>query len=68
MFVTQLVRDESGQDLVEYAVLTGLIAVGSVLLFSQLAALMEGSYDGWNAASQDAWEPCPPASSGLGCS
>src|SRR5262245_59252302 len=65
--IAKLVSDDSGQDLVEYALLTGLIAVGSVLLFSQLAAAMEASYSNSNTATQNAWEPCPPASSGLAC-
>ena len=65
--IAQLVRDDSAQDLIEYALLTGLIAVGSVLLFSQLSAAMEASYNNSNTASQNAWEPCPPASSGLAC-
>ena len=64
--IAQLVRDDSGQDLVEYALLTGLIAAGSVLLFSQLAAAMEAAYNDANTASQDAWEPCPPGS-GAAC-
>ncbi len=65
--IAQLVIDDRGQDLIEYALLTGLIAVGSILLFSQLAAAMEASYNNSNTASQNAWEPCPPASSGLAC-
>lgn len=66
-FMAQLVHDESGQELIEYALLTGLLAIGSVLLFSQLAAAMEASYNSSNIASQNAWQPCPPASSGLAC-
>jgi len=65
--VAQLLHDDSAQDLIEYALLTGVIAVGSVLLFSQLAAAMEASYNSSNIASQNAWQPCPPASSGLAC-
>ena len=56
----RLLLDDTGQDLIEYALLTGLIAVGSVVLFSQLAAAMEGSYNSSNTASQNAWEPCRP--------
>ena len=62
------VRDDRGQDLVEYALLTGLISAGSLLMFSQLASAMGDAYDGWNTAAQNAWEPCPPAGSGLPCS
>jgi len=66
-FIVRLIHDDSGQDLVEYAVLTALIAVGSVLLFSALAGVMGVSYNNWNTASQNAWEPCPPIGSGLAC-
>jgi Flp pilus assembly pilin Flp len=59
-FIAQLVHDDSAQDLIEYGLLTGLIAVGGVLLFSQIAAAMEAFYNNSNAASQNAWEPCPP--------
>ena len=68
MLIVQFVHDDSAQDLIEYALLTGLIAVGMVLLFSQLAATMQTSYNNSNTASQNAWEPCPPASSGVACS
>lgn len=66
--IEELVQDESAQDLLEYALLTGLISIGTVLVFSQLAEAMEASYSNANTASQNAWEPCPPASSGLACS
>lgn len=59
--IAQLVHDDSAQDLIEYALLTGLIAIGSVLLFSQLSSAMEASYNNSNTASQNAWEPSPPA-------
>jgi Flp pilus assembly pilin Flp len=64
--IMQLVRDDRGQDLVEYALLTGLIAAGGVLLASQLAGAMEAAYNDSNTASQAAWEPCPPGS-GAAC-
>jgi Flp pilus assembly pilin Flp len=57
----RLLLDDTGQDLIEYALLTGLIAVGTVLLFSLLAAAMKASYNSSNTASQNAWEPGPPS-------
>ena len=59
-FIARLVHDDSAQDLIEYALLTGVIAVGSVVLFSQLADGLEAAYEGSNTASQSAWEPCAP--------
>jgi len=62
-FARRLADDEGGQELIEYAILTALIAVGSVLLFAQLATTMNTAYagtTGFNQATQNAWEPCPP--------
>ncbi len=53
--------DDTGQDLLEYAILTALIAVGSVLLFSTLAVIMRQDYENaWQQHAQDNWEPCAP--------
>ena len=63
---TRFLHDENGQDLIEYAILTGFIAAGSILLFQQLAITMHDAYagpagtTGWNQAQQDAWQPCEP--------
>jgi Flp pilus assembly pilin Flp len=60
----RLLAEDDGTDLIEYALLTALVAVGSALLFSQIAASMNTAYagtDGWNQAAQDAWEPCEPS-------
>ena len=60
-------REDSGQDLIEYGLLTGIVTVSTVLLFGAIAGKMEDAYNGWNTAAQDEWEPCPPVSSGLTC-
>jgi len=63
-FFKRLAVEEGGQELIEYAILTAFIAAGSVLLFAQLANTMNSAYanpvNGFNQATQDAWEPCPP--------
>lgn len=41
---TNLVKDESGQDLVEYALLTALIALGSVAAMSTLATNISNAF------------------------
>lgn len=59
--VLQFVRDDTGQDLLEYAILTALVAVGSVLLFAALANIMRDDYENvWQQTAQNRWEPCPP--------
>ena len=62
--VRRLLLDDRGATSVDYAILTGLIAVGTILVFSQLASVMHNAYagpGGWNEAAQEAWEPCEPA-------
>lgn len=62
----RLVIDQSGQDLIEYALLTSIIGVAGVLVFSTFAGKMEDAYNTWNTDSQTVWEPCPPIGLG-GC-
>lgn len=56
----RFVRDESGQDLIEYGLLTAIIGIVGVLAFSTFAGQMENAYGTWNTNSQALWEPCPP--------
>jgi Flp pilus assembly pilin Flp len=55
-----LVSDDSGQDLIEYALLTGIIGISGVLILSTLSTTMGAAYSSWNMAGQNAWQPCPP--------
>ena len=56
-----LVLDDSGQDLVEYALLSGVIGVAGLLLFPVIAGRMGAAYTSWQTQVQTAWEPCAPA-------
>ena len=57
----QFTSDDSGQDLIEYALLTAIIAISGVLILSTLSdARWAPAYIGWNTAGQNAWQPCPP--------
>jgi Flp pilus assembly pilin Flp len=56
----KLLSDDSGQDLIEYALLTAIIAISGVLILSTLSTTMGTAYKGWNTAGQNAWQPCPP--------
>lgn len=44
----RLIADERGQDLLEYALLTGLIAVTAVLLGPSFGTRMKAAYETWN--------------------
>jgi pilus assembly protein Flp/PilA len=59
--IIHLLTDDSGQDLVEYALLSGIVGVASILLFPVIAGQMGTAYSNWQEAAQDAWEPCAPA-------
>jgi Flp pilus assembly pilin Flp len=55
-----LLRDDNGQDLVEHALLTGIISVGAILLFANAANTLQAVYVNRNNAAENAWQPCPP--------
>lgn len=57
---SRFVRDDDGADLIEYALLTGIVSVGAILLFANAADTLQTGYLNRNTAAQDAWEPCPP--------
>lgn len=59
-FIATFVRDDSGQDLIEYALLTGIIGVTTLLAFSSISTKMGNTYNNWNTAAQNVWVPCPP--------
>jgi len=42
----KLIRDESGQDLIEYALVAALIALGSVVAMKSLAGGIETAFQG----------------------
>jgi hypothetical protein len=56
----RLVHDDSGQDLVEYAWLTGLVGAGALILWVLFSAVMGFQYSTWLGRVYDAWEPCAP--------
>ena len=58
--VTAFVRDERGDDLVEYALLAGLIGLVGVLAFNTVSGRMSNAYTGWNANAQSKWVPDAP--------
>jgi Flp pilus assembly pilin Flp len=56
----RLLTDERGQDLIEYALLTGIIAVAGAIVFPPLTARMGDAYRDWNTNTQGIWVPPPP--------
>lgn len=60
LLLTRLVHDDSGQDLVEYALLTAVIGLASAAAWSLVSAALHGTYSAWNVAINDLWEPPNP--------
>ena len=56
----RLLREESGQDLIEYALLTGIVTVGGAALFAAIRTKMTNVYVGWGTEIQDNWHPDDP--------
>jgi Flp pilus assembly pilin Flp len=56
----KLCKAENGQDLIEYSLLTGIIAVVGILVFPTIQSKMADAYQDWNDNAQAIWEPPPP--------
>jgi Flp pilus assembly pilin Flp len=56
----KLRKHEDGQDLIEYSLLTGIIAIVGILVFPTIQSKMADAYQDWNDAAQAIWEPPPP--------
>ncbi len=56
----ELIRQEDGQDLVEYGLLALFIALASVAVWLTIANAMNTAYRGYDSGVQDLWQPCEP--------
>ena len=59
----RLLTDETGQDLIEYAMLTGALALASVVAFAAISSAINAVYLTWDSSTQAIWEPQAPAGS-----
>lgn len=59
----RLVLDDDGQDLVEYALLTGIFAAATMALFPPIVTEMAAAYARWQSGAEAVWEPSPPCCS-----
>lgn len=53
-------RDERGDDLVEYALLTALIGIGGALAFATFPGVIKSVYESWDVQTQNQWVPKDP--------
>jgi len=59
-WITRLAREESGEDLVEYGLLTAFIGLAGVGVFSVIMATLHSGYLNWDSGTQGLWEMPPP--------
>lgn len=61
----ELFRQETGQDLVEYALLTAFVVLASIVVWHAIADAIGTAYRGHDSGVQELWEPKdPPAPPG----
>jgi Flp pilus assembly pilin Flp len=56
----RLVREQDGQDLIEYGLLTGIVAAIGVLVFVSISTKMGNAYGTWGTQIQNNWIPNAP--------
>jgi Flp pilus assembly pilin Flp len=56
----RFLRETSGQDLIEYALLTSIIAIAGILLFPTIQSKMAAAYQDWNDDAVAIWQTPPP--------
>lgn len=59
--ILRFVVEDAGQDLVEYALLSGTIGIAGILLYPSIRDAMSALFTNSQAAAQNLWEPCAPA-------
>jgi len=59
--VWSLAVGDEGQDLVEYALLSGIVGIAGVLVYPAILDGLQTLFNGTQAATQGIWQPCAPA-------
>lgn len=55
-----LLFDESGDDLLEYALLSALLGIAGAVALALMPSVINTVYSSWDSATQDAWQPQDP--------
>ena len=63
-FVLRLFRDEQGQDLIEYALLTTFIAFAGLAVFNLVLGVISNTYGSQETAVNGNWVPSDPGAGG----
>ena len=59
----RLFLDDSGQDLVEYALLTAAVGFVAIAAWESIRGALDSTYGAWQTNINDLWEPAAPAGS-----
>lgn len=60
----RLLRDERGQDIIEYVLLTAALGITSIAVWPIISASIGQSYQQLDTNTQDLWVPPNPAGGG----
>jgi Flp pilus assembly pilin Flp len=58
--ISRLLRETSGQDLIEFGLLASIIAIAGILLFPTIATKMGNAFVGWGQNVNNSWVPSDP--------
>jgi Flp pilus assembly pilin Flp len=62
LLVVRFLKEESGQDLIEYGLLTGIVVAVGVVVFTSIQGKMSNAYQNWQGTAQTNWIPNPAGS------
>lgn len=66
-FVHRFVIEDGGQDLVEYALITGFVGIAGFLALQAIQTAVGDTYDVWldpNVGTPSVWDPAEPIGGG----
>jgi Flp pilus assembly pilin Flp len=67
--IARLFRDDAGQDIIEYALLSALVGVVGILIWQNIGVGIRDAYTGWDTGVQTLSTCTPdPVAFGGGCS
>jgi Flp pilus assembly pilin Flp len=58
--LARLWTDDTGQDLIEYALLTTVIGLASIAVFDLIRGAIAFAYQSWNTSANSNWYPPDP--------
>jgi Flp pilus assembly pilin Flp len=62
-WLRRIARDDSGQDVVEYALLTAFFGLAALAAWTSIRDALAVNYSGTTSGVQSLWDPPPPGGS-----